>query len=373
MKITKVETFHLEHPLSRAAGCSTGMSTTRDMLLIKLTTDEGLVGWGETAPMGGLQALIDNQYAPRLLGRDPLRYRALWRQLWGPNFGNGIALAGVDIALHDLRGKALGVPVAELCGGRQRDRVPVYVSCMNYTQGIEPEEDYPASARDALRRGFRAMKMRIGLYEPRRELKFIAAVREAVGPEVKLMADGNGAYTLKQTLQVGRELERLGFYWFEEPMPQASAHYPGYDGLADKLGIALAGGETLDSRRCAHDLLWRRLFDVIQPDAALCGGITECLFIAEMAEQWGTLCAPHCWAGAVAIAASVHLLAVLPDPTWAPIAVPPMLELDQIENRFRDELAPRPVEIREGQALVPTTPGLGIEVDEEVVRRYRKK
>jgi D-galactarolactone cycloisomerase len=92
-----------------------------------------------------------------------------------------------------------------------------------------------------------------------------------------------------------------------------------------------------------------------------------------MAEQWGTLCVPHCWAGAVAIAASVHLLAVLPDPTWAPIAVAPMLELDLIESRFRDELASRPVDIREGFALVPTAPGLGIEVEEDVVLRYRKK
>jgi D-galactarolactone cycloisomerase len=373
MKIVKVETFHLEHPLPRAAGCSTGMYSARDVLLVKLTTDEGLAGWGETSPLRGLQALIEQRYAPLLVGRDPLRHRALWRDLWGPNFGNGLAVAAVDIALHDLRGQALGVPVAELLGGRQRDRVPVYASCMNYTEGIEPEEHYPAAARDALGRGFRALKMRIGRYEPRRELRFIAAVREAVGPDVKLMADGNGAYTAKQALQVGRELEQLGFYWFEEPMPQAGARYPSYDGLADKLGIALAGGEALDSRGGAHDLLRRRLFDVIQPDATLCGGLAECLFIAEMAEQWGTLCVPHCWAGAVAIAASVHLLAVLPDPTWAPIAVAPMLELDLIESRFRDELASRPVDIREGFALVPTAPGLGIEVEEDVVLRYRKK
>jgi D-galactarolactone cycloisomerase len=373
MKITRVEAFHLEHRLRRAAGCSTGMYESRDVLLVKISTDEGLVGWGETAPLGGLPSLIEQQYGPQLVGKDPLRHRSLWRTLWGPNFGNGLALAAVDIALHDLRGKALGVPVAELLGGRQRDRVPVYVSCMNYTEGIEPEEQYPADAREAAGRGFKAMKMRIGRYPPRRELKFITAVREAVGPDVKLMADGNAAYTRKQAEEVGRELARLGFYWFEEPMPQASARYPGYDGLAEKLDVALAGGEALDSRGCAHDLLRRRLFDVIQPDATLCGGLAECLFIAEMAEQWGTLCFPHCWGGAVAVAATVHLLAVLPDATWAPITEVPLLELDQIESRFRDELASRPITIREGDALVPTSPGLGIEIDEDVVRRYRKK
>ncbi len=374
MKITKVETYVLEHPLQRVSGCSTGMYTTRDVLLVKLTTDEGLVGWGETAPLGGLDAMIERTYAPLLLGKDPVRqHRAIWRALWGPNFGNGLAVAAVDIALHDLRGKALGLPITELYGGRLRDRVPVYASCLNYIEGMEPEKHYPADAQEYVQRGFRALKMRIGRYEPRRELKFIAAVREAVGPGIQLMADGNAAYTFKTAVQVGRELERLGFAWFEEPLPQASARYPGYEGLADHLDIALAGGEALDSRGCAHDLLKRSLFDILQPDAALCGGIAECLFICEMAREWGTFAIPHCWGGAVAIAATVHVLALLPDATWAPSSEVPLLELDQLENRFRDELASRPVFIQDGFAHVPTSPGLGIEIDETVIRRYRKK
>lgn len=372
MKITKVEAFHLEHPMQRAAGCSTGMYSSRDVLLVKISTDEGLVGWGETAPLGGVRGLIDGAYASALVGKDPLRHRTLWRELWGANFGNGLALAAVDIALCDLRGKALGVPVAELYGGRLRERVPVYVSCMNYTEGIAPEEQYPADAREAAGRGFRAMKMRIGRHELRRELKFIAAVRDAVGPDVKLMADGNGAYTFRQALDVGRELARLGFYWFEEPLPEAAGHYTGYDGLADRLDVALAGGEVMASRADGHALLKRRLFDVIQPDATLCGGIGECLFIAETAERWGAPCHPHCWGGAIAIAATVHVLALLPPASWAPGAELPMLELDLLESRFREELAPVHVEVHDGWATVPTAPGLGVEIDEAVVRRYRK-
>jgi D-galactarolactone cycloisomerase len=373
MKITRVETFHLECRIRHTAGCSTGMYNSRDALLVKLTTDDGLVGWGESCPLAGVRAIIEEQYAPLLLGKSPLHHRALWRELWGANFGNGLALAAVDIALHDLRGKALGVPVAELLGGRQREAVPVYVSCMNYTEGIEPEEQYPADARAAAGRSFRAMKMRIGRYPIRRELKFIAAVREAVGPDIKLMADGNSAYTHSEALEVGRELGRLGFFWFEEPMPLHNGKYPGYDGLADKLDVTLAGGEVLDSRGTAHDLLRRRLFDIIQPDATLCGGLAECLFVAEMAEQWGTLCFPHCWGGAIAIAATVHLLSVLPPATWAPSPVVPMLEMDQIENPLRDSLASAPIVVRDGNAVVPAAAGLGIEIDEDVVRRYRKK
>src|SRR4051794_4727571 len=105
MKITKVETFLLQAPLPRAMGCSTFLYGFRDTLLVKLTTDDGLVGWGETAPLGGLRAMIEEQMAPQLLGQNPLEHRKIWRNLWGPNFGNGLAVAAVDIALHDLWGK----------------------------------------------------------------------------------------------------------------------------------------------------------------------------------------------------------------------------------------------------------------------------
>jgi D-galactarolactone cycloisomerase len=244
---------------------------------------------------------------------------------------------------------------------------------MNYTEGIDAAVQYPADARAAVERGFRAMKMRIGRFEPRREFPMFAAVRAAVGPDIKLMADGNSAYTFKQAVQVGRELERLGFYWFEEPIPLCAGRYPGYAGLKDQLDIPLAGGEVIDGRGAAFDLLRRNLFDILQPDSALCGGLSECLFIAEMAEQFGVLCTPHCWAGAIAIAASVHLLSVLPNHTWSPISDSPMLELDQIESHFRDKLCSKPVVIQDGFAQVPTGPGLGIEVDEDVIRRYRKR
>src|SRR5947207_7750855 len=100
MKITKVETFHLHTPLPKAVGCSTYLYNHRDVLLVKLTTDDGLIGWGETAPLGGLEGLIRDQLAPQLIGQSPLDHRRLWRKMWGEHFGNGLAVAAVDIALH---------------------------------------------------------------------------------------------------------------------------------------------------------------------------------------------------------------------------------------------------------------------------------
>ncbi|MBM4073558.1 MAG: mandelate racemase/muconate lactonizing enzyme family protein [Planctomycetes bacterium] len=370
MKISSVQTFHVQHRLPKAIGPSTFMYRERDSLLVKLTTDDGLTGWGETAVLGDVRGIIEKQIGPALLGKDPRQHRKNWRQMWGPNFGNGLAVGAVDIALHDLWGKALGLPIAELYGGRLRERVPVYASTMNYTEDENPEQQYPRDAKAAVQMGFRAMKMRLGGQPLERDVAAAAAVRQAVGKDIKLMADGNGAYTLSTAIRMGNELDRLGFYWFEEPLPESPC-YAGYEVLTDKLDIAIAGGEVLDSRGPARELICRRAFDIIQPDVSLCGGIGECLFVCEMARLWSMQSNPHCWGGAIVIAATLHVLALLPDETWSRTTETPMLELDVYENPFRDKLVKQPVEVRDGFVDVPTKPGLGIDIDEDVIKHYQ--
>jgi len=369
MKITDVETYLLQYELPHAIGPSTMLYPYRTTLLVKISSDEGLVGWGETAPIGAAQLLIEQQFAPALIGQNPLDHRRLWRQLWGPNFGNPLAVAAVDIALHDLRGKALNLSLAELYGGRLRDQVPVYASAMNYTEGVDPEEQYPEEAAGLVARGFRALKMRLGGLPIPHDLAAATAVREAVGPDVLLMADGNGAYSLSKAIQVGRGLEALDFYWFEEPLPQPD--YAAYEILTDKLDIAIAAGEALGSRGAFKEVLTRHAMDIIQPDVSLCGGFAECLFIAEMGRLWGVPSMPHCWGGAVVVAATLHLLSLLPDASWARTTETPMLELDTYENPFRDKLVTAPAKVEDGFVTVPTGPGLGIEIVEEVIERYR--
>jgi D-galactarolactone cycloisomerase len=222
-----------------------------------------------------------------------------------------------------------------------------------------------------VKRGFRAMKMRIGRFEPARDLKAARAVREAVGPAVKLMADANEAYTLPTALKVGRELEKLDFYWYEEPIPRPDLS--GYDVLIQKLRIAVAGGEGVESRRMAQTFVTPRRVDILQPDPIMCGGIAECLFIAELAHLHSIACHPHNWAGALSIAAALHVCALLPPATWGNMPELPLLEFDVAENPFRDQLIKQPFEPRDGFVAVPKGPGLGVEVDEAVVRRYRVK
>ena len=289
--------------------------------------------------------------------------------MWGPNFGNALAVGALDMALNDLRGKALNMSVAELFGGRLRDRVPVYASAMNYLAGLEPEDHFPQEAAALVKQGYKSLKMRIGRYSVAREAKVAAAIRAAVGPNIRLIADGNAAYTMATAVQMGHELHKLGFETFEEPLPQ-SPKYTGYEELRRKLPLSLAAGEAVDSRASAKELIDRRAMDIIQPDISLCGGIGEALFIAEMAALSGIRCIPHCWGGDIIIAATVQLLSLLPDPHWGFTTATPMLELDQSENPWRNGLARQPIQVRGGYVNVPTKPGLGIEVDEDVVKKY---
>jgi len=372
LKMTSVTTYLLRHRLTRPFGASVSvpLPSTREVLLVKIETNEGLVGWGETAPISGARGTIDDQLGPRLIGRNPLEYRRLWRDLWGANFGNGLAVGAVETALNDLRGKALNLPIAELFGGRLRERVPVYASAMDYTKGVEIEDHYPAAATKALERGFKAMKMRLGRYSIAREAKVAASVREPVGPDVQLMADGNGAYTMGNALRMAHVLNELKFDFFEEPLPQVSPQYAGYADLREKMPLPLAGGEGLDSRAAAKQLIDCRAFDIIQPDISLCGGLGEVLFISEMARLSSIRCLPHCWGGDILIAATIQLLSLLHEPHWGFPSDTPKMEIDQAESPWRDGLAKERFEIRDGYMTVPSKPGLGIEVDEDVVKQY---
>ena len=369
MKITAVKTFLLEYRVARAFGPSTAMYPFRTTLLVKIESDEGLVGWGETAPIGAVQAMIERHLGPSLIGNDPLQHRQLWRQMWGPNFGNALAVSAIDLALHDLWGKAWGRPITDLYGGALRERVPAYASAMNYQEGLDPQDHYPEEAQQCVEKGFRALKMRLGGQPLAHDMAAATRVRQAVGPDILLMADGNGAYSHATAVKMGRTLEELDFYWFEEPLPQPN--HAGYEGLATTLDIAIAGGEGLGSREQFKNLIERRAVDIVQPDVSLCGGFAECLFVAEMARLWAIPTMPHCWGGAILVAATVHLLALLPDASWARTTETPMLEMDTAENPFRDALAGDALHIgADGSVAVPTGPGLGIEVDEAMVQRY---
>jgi D-galactarolactone cycloisomerase len=366
MKIASVDTLLLQHRLARPTGPASVLNEWRRNLLVRITTDTGLVGWGETAPMAGVRETIDTLYTPALVGRDPREVGTTWRTRWLAPFENRLAIGAIDIALHDLIGQALGVPVHQLYGGARRRRVPVYASGGGYFQGVHPAEIWPQETSAYVARGFRAIKLKIGRYDPQEELAALAVVRASLPAEVKLMVDAWGSYTLPTALRVGRELEKLGITFYEEPLPQFG--YRGYPELAAQLDIAVAGGEMLLHRQAFKELLDRRAVDIIQPDASLCGGIRELLFIAELAELYGVQCIPHSWSGAILNAASIHIVSLLPEPTLMPGVGTPMVEFDVTENPFASGLLHAPLPLVDGCFEVPDTPGLGLDLNLEAIR-----
>lgn len=370
MKIAAVETLLLEHKLARPTGPASVLNSWRRTLLLRIVTDDGLAGWGETAPLPGVRETIEAAGAT-LIGRDPRAIGRSWRSHWLAPFENGLATGAIDIALHDLVGQALGVPVHHLYGGARRERVPVYASGGTYYEGVHPAEVWPAETQELYARGFRAIKLRMGRYDPRSELDALAAVRAALPADVKLMVDAWGSYTLSTALMVGRELERLGLAFYEEPLPQLG--YRGYEELARQLDIAVAGGEMLQTRHAFKELFERRAVDIVQPDASLCGGIREVLFIAELAELYGIQCIPHSWNGAILNAASIQIAALIAEPTLMPGVGTPMVEFDVTENPFASGLLRSPLPLVDGCFAVPDTPGLGLDLNLEAIRKWEVK
>lgn len=360
--IERAEVLVLSHRLSRTRLFSTGSNLTRDSILVRLQDEHGHTGWGETylAP-GAVEACRSMADAILRHGADEaaadlVKQPGLHR--W--------ALGAVSMALDDLRARGRGVPVSALYGPRQRDRVRAYASSRGYVEGCTPAEAWTEEAQAMYAAGFRAMKFRIGRYDLDGEISDLRSVVVDV-PGMTWMADGNGAYTLDQSRQLGDTLHGLGFRWLEEPLP--TSDYDAYAPLAQDLVIPLAGGEILESAADAAGYLAGGSFDVIQPDVSICGGIPGLLEIVRTARSAGRWAVPHACSGAIAMAATLQVLAVIDTAPDAPEWAEPLLEFDVGENPIRTEIPTTPFAPADGWMTIPDGPGLGIEIDEAAVRR----
>jgi D-galactarolactone cycloisomerase len=368
-RIERAEWFVLKHAMSAPRGPSIWTYRSRECVLLKLTDSEGISGWGETYLEPGVVSALAGA-TEAVVGRDPRAANVIWRDAAAAS-GNSLAVSVISIALDDLRARQLAIPLAGLYGGAVRTRVRAYASSAGYEvdgeREIDPAEtwrrDLPALAAE----GFTAIKLRVGRHPVKHELSAIEAAVSKLPPGVELMADGNAAYTVPQAIEMGHGLERLGFVWFEEPAPQDG--YAGYERIHDALDIALAGGEGTTDRRQARALLERGIFDIIQPDVSICGGVGEAQFMAGLAQVRGIGYVPHMWGGAIMLAATLQVLALLPDPTRSPATFAPLLEYDTTENPFRTDLLTRPLSMVDGWFEIPDGPGLGVEPDEAQVRQ----
>ena len=375
MKIAAIETFDLTCPLERPFGWSQGWLDQRSTTLVKVTTDDGLVGWGE----GAAASLIDGLLAPLLIGQDPMDRAGLWERMFHAlyNGNNAVGLAGsalsaLDIALWDLAGKATGLPVCALLGGKVRDKVAVYATGLYYTEGEFPDRLLD-EARGYVAAGFKGMKTKVGGLSIAEDVARVKALREAIGPDIHLMVDANEAYNVTTAIRIGQKLADLDLVWFEEPVN--AQDLDAYLEVKAALPMAIAGGENLRTRYEFKPYLTRRAYDIVQPDIMHCGGITEMHRICAMANACGIQVNPHVWGSPVMIAATLHLAATLPPCPPArnvqPYMQEPVMEFDRTPSAIRQELCAVPFDQEDSFVRVPTGPGLGIEVDEEVVERLR--
>lgn len=382
MKITEIRSHVLQYDLDEELGYSQQYYTRRSAHLVEVRTDEGLVGWGECFGPGNVavanKVIVERVIQPLVVGMDPFDREVIWHRVYNLLRDHGQkgmpiqALSGVDIALWDLVGRATGLPLHKLLGGATRERLPVYGYGMMLKRGGDLERRFAEEAAAIKAAGFRATKMKIGL-GVREDVALVAAVRDAIGPDMALMVDANHRYTTGEALAVGRELEALGVTWFEEPV--APEDIDGYRRLSARLDIDVAGGEAEFTRWGWRQLLESRAVDVAQPEVCGLGGITEYQKVVAMAHAHFVPVINHVWGSAVSVATNLHLLAALPDLPGAAHPTPPMLEFDTTPNRFLDEVVREPLRIREQVAVdgtvgIPDAPGLGVDVDVDVVERF---
>lgn len=375
--IKKVTCHVVSAPVERPFTSSRGwLYKTRGSCIVEIETSDGITGWGECyGPSAVAKAFIDTQFAPRIVGRDAFDVEVIWEDLYNriKDYGStGMAisaLSGIDIALWDIIGKSTNKPIHKLIGGAYRTEVTAYATGLYFIDMNRLVEEAVEEAREFAEQGFQAIKMKIGLGDPKLDIRRVAAVREAIGPNVRLMVDANHCFTVPQAIRIGRELEKLDIEWFEEPISPEDVD--GYIEVTRALDMAVAGGENGFTRWGFRDLVVRKAMDIVQPDVCAAGGISECRKIAALAITHGVECVPHAWGSAIGLAATLHFLAALPDqpPSYRPM--PPMLEFEQCENPFRDHLSHEPIVQHRGKVQVPTGAGLGIEIDRSVLDKYR--
>lgn len=351
---------------------------------VRVETDAGVTGIGEsstTEPF--MAAAVVKRLAEWVVGRDPSRIQEFWQQAYRRYFnvrgGNLLlaAISGIEHALWDIKGKVAGLPVYDLPGGALRDRVPVYIDHVffhGFDRALGADvAPHAERAVAAVERGYRAIKFdpfggdranRAGSAEIRHARAWVRAVRDAVGPDVELAVDAHTRFAgLADAVRAVRALEEFDLFFVEDPLPPEN--HDTWAKLRQQVSVPLATGERTYTKWGLRDLLAAQAVEFIQPDVAHCGGILEARLIAAQAEAHYVQVMPHHYYGPVSLAAALHLDATLPNLALQELPWP--FE----ENAQRRDLLAEPLCLDQGKLAVPSGPGLGIALNEEVLQRHR--
>jgi L-alanine-DL-glutamate epimerase-like enolase superfamily enzyme len=368
MKITRISTLCMSRPheLERQWVTSNFRVVKADCAIVIIETDEGVTGVGEACAYGGPLMMRDwvNWYSPLLIGQDPTDAGIVPRP-HNRSWSHDCAVGGIDSALWDLKGKIAGKRVSQLFKDKPLDKVRLYASSgcrydwrKRPTQLVDEALEYIAG-------GYTAMKFRIGTewkWDGVSVDRFLGLVRElaqAVDSRMELMLDGNQRLTFDQALTIAKELDRLGFAWFEEPIPQADVD--GYARIAASVDMPITGGEQFTTIEQFRPYLEKKAYDIVQPDAGICG-ISAVMQIAEVAHRFGVGLCPHNWHNGLMTMANAHCVAALPNPK--------VLELCMIQGPLQWEVVCQMPTIKDGYLELPVKPGLGVDIPDDLEQRF---
>jgi len=353
VKITRVEPVHVE-----------------SNLLVRVHTDEGIVGYGECSPMNNrlVAAHLEHALASLTLGCDPFDVEAIVERLLVSTYklaGQSMAMAvsGIEIALWDIMGKALGQPIYKLLGGAYRKKIRMYASSMR--RDISPVDEAKRLAGLVEKHGFTAVKVRVGSTfgfdhdaAPGRSLEVVKEVRAALGDDIEIMVDGNSCYTAPRAIELGRRFEEYRVFHFEEPCPYWDLDSTAK--VAKALDMPVAGGEQDWELPRFREMLERQVVDIVQPDLIKAGGFSVCKKIANLAEAFGCVCTPH-QTQPLGTLATLHFAAATPNVRYSQ-------EYNIESNPLMQSLFREPaLQVKDGYLAVPEGPGLGVEINEELL------
>ena len=386
MKISSIKSHVLRYELDKELGYSQQYYKHRTAHLVEIETDEGITGWGECFGPGNIalanKYIVEKVIQPLIIGEDPINKEYIWHKVYNLLRDSGQkgmpiqALSGIDIALWDILAKKAKLPLYQLLGGKTNNKIPVYgYGMMLQKKSVEELcELFKKEANQIKEKNFKAMKMKVGL-GPKEDLKLVSAVREVIGNDFKLMVDANHAYNKNDALYVGRGLDEMEIYWFEEPV--APEDYDGYKELKEKLKTNIAGGEAEFTKYGWNELIKNNCIDIAQPEVCGLGGITEYLKVSALAQSNFIPIVNHVWGSALSVAVNLHLLTSLPDMPGGLFPTKSMLEFDTTEkNIFITDLAEEKFSILDqvkdkgGFASPLENIGIGINPKKDFIKEY---
>ena len=386
MKISSIKSHILRYELDKELGYSQQYYKHRTAHLVEIETDEGITGWGECFGPGNIalanKYIVEKVIQPLIIGEDPINKEYIWHKVYNLLRDSGQkgmpiqALSGIDIALWDILAKKAKMPLYQLLGGKTNNKIPVYgYGMMLQKKSVEELcELFKKEANQIKEKNFKAMKMKVGL-GPKEDLKLVSAVREAIGDDFKLMVDANHAYNKNDALYVGRGLDEMEIYWFEEPV--APEDYDGYKELKERLKTNIAGGEAEFTKYGWNQLIKNNCIDIAQPEVCGLGGITEYLKVSALAQSNFIPIVNHVWGSALSVAVNLHLLTSLPDMPGGLFPTKSMLEFDTTEkNIFITDLAEEKFSIldqvkdKDGFATPLENIGIGINPKKDFIKEY---